>query len=118
MSKRLKRGVIVTDTAVIGAGFAGLSTAYHLAKKGLRDIVVIEHEKKLGGHASGRNAGMIRQAIADPILGKLACQGRRLLHQCEKKDWEGVKLVAAFGQHPGRAGCFFAKFLWAFFFVF
>ena len=85
--------MIVTDTVIIGAGFAGLSTAYHLAKKGLRDIVVVEHEKKLGGHASGRNAGMIRQAIADPVLGKLACQGRRLLNQCEKKGWRGTKLV-------------------------
>ncbi len=83
-----------TDTVIIGAGFAGLSTAYHLAKKGLKDIVVIEHEKKLGGHASGRNAGMIRQAIADPVLGKLACQGRRLLSQCEKKGWKGTKLAS------------------------
>jgi len=35
------------DIVVIGAGFAGLSTAWHLAKKGVRKIVVVEHEKTL-----------------------------------------------------------------------
>ena len=80
------------DVIVIGAGFAGLSTAWYLAKKGVKRIAVLEHEKKLGGHASGRNAGMIRQAISDPILAALAVEGRKLLGQCEKFGWKGVSL--------------------------
>ncbi|OIO37478.1 MAG: hypothetical protein AUJ72_04440 [Candidatus Omnitrophica bacterium CG1_02_46_14] len=88
-----RNGRHVYDAIIIGAGFAGLSTAYHLAKKGLKNIVVLEHEKKLGSHASGRNAGMIRQAISDPILGKLAAEGRRTLSLCEKKGWKGTRLA-------------------------
>jgi D-arginine dehydrogenase len=79
-----------TDTLVIGGGFAGLSTAYYLAKKGLRHVVVIEGEKKLGGHASGRNAGMIRQAISEPVLARLAKAGRNTLARLDKKRWKGI----------------------------
>ena len=80
------------DAVVIGAGFAGLSTAWYLSKKGLKKIVVIEHEKKLGGHASGRNAGMIRQAVSDPALANLAVEGRKILGRCGKMGWKGVAL--------------------------
>lgn len=72
---------------VVGGGVAGLSAAYHLAKKGVKDVVVIEQEKRLGGHSSGRNAGMIRQAVSDPILAALAVQGRNSLYSAEKQGW-------------------------------
>ncbi len=78
------------DILVIGAGFAGLSTAYHLAKKGAKNIVVIEQEDKLGGHASGRNAGMIRQAISDPVTARLACKGRRALESLRRQGWKNL----------------------------
>ena len=84
----------IYDAVIIGAGFAGLSTAYHLAKKGLQNILVIEHEKKLGGHASGRNAGMIRQAISDPVLAALAVEGQKRLSQCGKLGWKGADLCS------------------------
>ena len=34
------------NTIVIGAGVAGLSTAHHLAKKGQKNILVLEKEKE------------------------------------------------------------------------
>ena len=77
------------ETIVIGAGFAGLSAAYHLAKSGHRDVLVIEQDKKLGGHSSGRNAGMIRQAIQDPVLARLAVEGRKSLGW-ETRRWKEV----------------------------
>ncbi len=77
------------DVLIIGAGFAGLSTAYHLAhQKGLR-VVVLDKEPKLGVHASGNNAGMIRQAIADPITARLAFEGRKAIESC---PWKGLDL--------------------------
>ncbi len=79
---------IKTEILVVGAGFAGLSTAYHLRKSGVKHLVVIEQEKKLGGHSSGRNAGMIRQAISDPALAAVAAEGRRSLEQAEKNGWD------------------------------
>ena len=45
------------DICVIGAGYAGLSTALHLAEQGV-DVTVLEaHEPGWGG--SGRNGGQV-----------------------------------------------------------
>ena len=82
--------MIKADILIIGAGVAGLSTAYHLSTSGGKNIVVIEREKELGGHASGRNAGMIRQAVEDPVLALLAREGRQSLSRLNSKDWKGV----------------------------
>jgi D-arginine dehydrogenase len=76
-----------TEALVIGGGFAGLATAHYLAESGFKGVVVIEQEPKLGGHASGRNAGMIRQAISDAALLPLAVEGRKALQSAEKKGW-------------------------------
>ncbi|MGV3552964.1 NAD(P)/FAD-dependent oxidoreductase [Rhizobium sp.] len=45
------------DVAVVGAGYTGLSTALHLAKSGLKVIVIEASEPGWG--ASGRNGGQI-----------------------------------------------------------
>lgn len=46
-----------TDVAVIGAGYAGLSTALHLAERGIRVTVLEAREPGWGG--SGRNGGQV-----------------------------------------------------------
>lgn len=80
----------LVHTVVIGGGFAGLSTAYHLAKSGQKHVMVLEREKKLGGHASGNNAGMIRQAIPDPLLASLASEGRSALKKASQDGWQAL----------------------------
>jgi len=50
-------GAIRADVAIVGAGYAGLSTALHLAKKGIRAVVVEAREIGFGG--SGRNGGQV-----------------------------------------------------------
>ena len=60
---------------IVGAGFAGAATAYHLARQGVADVLVLEQESIPGFHASGRNAAMLRQCIAEPDLTKLALDG-------------------------------------------
>lgn len=50
-------GDATTDVCVIGAGYTGLSTALHLAKKG-RKVLVLEAER-VGWGASGRNGGQL-----------------------------------------------------------
>ena len=49
------------DVCVIGGGFTGLSTAFHLAEKGYSVILLDAH--RAGWGASGRNGG---QAAATP----------------------------------------------------
>ena len=64
---------------VVGAGLAGAATAYFLARDhGLRSIVV-EREPVPGAHASGRNAAMIRQAVASASLIPALVEGARFL---------------------------------------
>src|SRR3954453_12417234 len=45
------------DVCVIGAGYAGLSTALHLAERGVQAVVLEAHEPGWGG--SGRNGGQV-----------------------------------------------------------
>lgn len=50
-------GDLECDVCVVGAGFTGLSTAYHLAQRGY-DVVVLEAQR-VGFGASGRNGGQV-----------------------------------------------------------
>ena len=51
------------DIVVIGGGNAGTSTAYHLTKLGVKNVVVVEQQyTPFGG--SGRCAAMFRQQFA------------------------------------------------------
>ena len=49
------------DVAVIGGGITGSATAYHLARAGVRAIIVDRHD--IGTEASGRNAGSLHGQI-------------------------------------------------------
>ena len=48
------------DVVIVGAGLVGLSTAYHLAERGIRHVVVLEREPSFGLGSSGHSAGGIR----------------------------------------------------------
>ncbi len=50
-------GDTTADVCVVGAGYTGLSTALHLAKRG-RSVVVVE-ANRVGWGASGRNGGQL-----------------------------------------------------------
>lgn len=78
--------MISAEYVIIGAGFAGAATAYHLARRGIRDILLLEREDKAGVHSSGRNASMIRQVVGDPELTALAREGAAFLRN-PPADW-------------------------------
>lgn len=46
------------DVIVVGAGVVGCSVAYHLARKGVKGVLVLDRDK-IGGEASGAAAGML-----------------------------------------------------------
>ncbi|WP_283177799.1 FAD-binding oxidoreductase [Gemmobacter sp. 24YEA27] len=50
-------GEIRADVCVVGAGYTGLSSALHLAQKGLKVVVLEAH--RVGFGASGRNGGQV-----------------------------------------------------------
>ena len=56
-SRPTAQGELRADVCVVGAGYTGLSTALHLAQKGLSVIVLEAH--RVGFGASGRNGGQV-----------------------------------------------------------
>ena len=67
----------MSHVIVVGAGFAGIATAYHLSRRGVRNIVVLEREEGPGVFASGRNAGLLRQSSDDEPTAGLLRPGAR-----------------------------------------
>ena len=51
---------------IIGGGVIGLSIAQELVKQGITKIVILEKEKDVGLHASGRNSGVLHAGIYYP----------------------------------------------------
>jgi D-arginine dehydrogenase len=82
--------MIHAECVIIGAGFAGAATAYHLTRLGLTDILLLEQETIPGYHSSGRNAAMIRQCISDQAVARLARDGAAFLRNVPE-DWEPVQ---------------------------
>src|SRR5438128_10977811 len=54
------------DVAIVGAGIAGIATAYHLARAGARPLVL--EARSVAEAASGRNAGFLLAGVADNFV--------------------------------------------------
>jgi glycine/D-amino acid oxidase-like deaminating enzyme len=68
-----------TEFLILGAGLAGASTAYHLRRRGVTDLLVVDQAEAPGVHSSGRNAALIRVRVPDPDVSKLARRGVEIL---------------------------------------
>ncbi len=55
------------DVVIVGGGVMGASTAYHLVKKGVKNVVLLEKEEFFGQGATGRCAGGVRYQFATEI---------------------------------------------------
>ena len=74
-------GSKAADVIVIGGGIAGLSTAYFLAKRGQR--VVLLEKGRLAWEQSSRNWGFIRQQGRDPAELPMAVLANRIWSSIE-----------------------------------
>ncbi len=68
---------------VVGGGVMGASTAYHLAKRGVKDVVLLEREAFFGLGATGRCAGGIRYQFATEINVRLSLHSLPMLDALE-----------------------------------
>jgi sarcosine oxidase subunit beta len=69
------------DVVIIGGGVIGTSTAYHLAKRGCRDVILLEKEIGLGMGATGRSVGGIRQQFSTPTNIRLSMESVKQFHR-------------------------------------
>lgn len=60
------KGDVVTDVAIVGAGYTGLSTALHLREAGVETAIIEAHD--VGWGASGRNGGQVNPGLKSEPL--------------------------------------------------
>ena len=78
------------DIVIIGGGVMGASTAYHLAARGIRDILLIEKEEFFGQGATGRCAGGIRYQFATEVNIRLSQASLPMLERFEKEIGQAI----------------------------
>jgi sarcosine oxidase subunit beta len=57
----------VAPVVVIGAGCIGASIAYHLGRRGVRGVVVLEREQFAGAGSTSKAAGGVRAQFSTPV---------------------------------------------------
>lgn len=90
------------QVVVIGGGVMGASTAYHLALRGCKDVVLLEKETFFGQGATGRCAGGIRYQFSTEINVRLSQISLPMLDRFEDEldqpidlKWVGYMLLAS-----------------------
>jgi sarcosine oxidase subunit beta len=67
------------SVAIIGGGVVGASVAYHLARRGWRDVVVLDRAAGPGGGSTARATGGFRAQYATPVNVRLSLLAREKL---------------------------------------
>src|SRR5919108_1938314 len=73
------------DIVIIGGGVMGASEAYHLAKYGVKNIVLLEKEELFGTGATGRCAGGVRYQFSTEINIRLSLESLPML-ECFQEE--------------------------------
>ncbi|HEY5983591.1 MAG TPA: FAD-dependent oxidoreductase [Anaerolineales bacterium] len=71
----------IADIVIIGGGVMGTSAVYHLARRGARNVLLLEREPFLGTGATGRCAGGVRYQFGTEINVRLSIESLRMLER-------------------------------------
>ncbi len=84
------------DVVIVGAGLAGLATAYYLTRHSSLKILLLEKESAPGLHASGKNAAMLRQVVLDASIASFIQETLKNLKN-PPDDWSQKNLLRQCG---------------------
>ena len=77
------------QVVVVGGGIVGCSVAYHLARRGITDVVVLE-QGQLSGGTTWHAAGLVSQLKSTHSLTKLATYSARLFEALEDETGQAT----------------------------
>ncbi len=69
------------EVVIVGGGCMGASVAYHLTRRGITDMVLIEREAMLGTGSTGRNAGGVRHQFSNAENIRLSIESIRMIER-------------------------------------
>jgi sarcosine oxidase subunit beta len=75
------------DIVIIGGGVMGASAAYHLARRGMKNIILLEKEDFFGTGATGRCAGGVRYQFSTEINIRLSLESLPMI-ECFREEIE------------------------------
>lgn len=75
---------------IVGGGVMGASAAYHLADRGLKNIVLLERDQFFGTGATGRCAGGVRRQFATEINIRLSMASLPMLERFKDEIGEDI----------------------------
>jgi sarcosine oxidase subunit beta len=78
------------DIVIIGGGVMGASAAYHLAQRGMKNIVLLEKENFFGTGATGRCAGGVRYQFSTEINVKLSIESLPMIERFKEEIGQDV----------------------------
>src|SRR5258708_26748161 len=78
------------DIVIIGGGVMGASTAYHLTKRGLSNIVLLERESFFGQGSTARCAGGIRHQFSTDVNIELSIKSLAMLEAFEPETRQPI----------------------------
>ncbi|MGZ9223989.1 MAG: NAD(P)/FAD-dependent oxidoreductase [Anaerolineales bacterium] len=78
------------DIVIIGGGVMGASAAYHLALRGMKNIILLEKEDFFGTGATGRCAGGVRYQFSTDINIKLSLESLPMIERFKDEVGQDV----------------------------